>query len=247
MHEENGGLNCYICGKNFPSQGQLEMHVRVHTGERPFKCELCSKGFVQKVHLRTHLRTMHNMAEANATPCRLCNKMLDGRLGLRDHYTSEHGLNTAQYKNQVAKLRKEGKIPDVLPPKVRVVDPSFRYRQIAVSEMVDEAEQVVTPPVEKRGQGRGEEKMSMYLTRRSGQKLKIKTKRERQQRSAAPGMGTVMNLVSEEVMFTPVNFDLDPDQPKGRDQEELNIVETAFKVFLSFFLWLHKQDSNSSL
>ncbi|KAL7645073.1 UNVERIFIED_CONTAM: hypothetical protein RMT77_003451 [Armadillidium vulgare] len=234
MHEENGGLNCFVCGKSFPSQGQLEIHVRVHTGERPFKCDICKKGFVQKAHLRTHLRTMHNMTEANTTPCRICLKKFDGRAALRDHFTNEHGLNTAQYKNQVAKLRKEGKIPEVLPPKIRVVDPSFRYQKVSVSEVNDDAINLPQPDVSTssttvNGTNKEEKETSVYLTQRAGRKLKIKTKLNKSS-SKTPGMGTVMNLASDDVMFTPVNFNLDDDQPKGRDQEELNIVESAFKV-----------------
>ncbi|RXG53391.1 Zinc finger and BTB domain-containing protein 24 [Armadillidium vulgare] len=234
MHEENGGLNCFVCGKSFPSQGQLEIHVRVHTGERPFKCDICKKGFVQKAHLRTHLRTMHNMTEANTTPCRICLKKFDGRAALRDHFTNEHGLNTAQYKNQVAKLRKEGKIPEVLPPKIRVVDPSFRYQKVSVSEVNDDAINLPQPDVSTssttvNGTNKEEKETSVYLTHRAGRKLKIKTKLNKSS-SKTPGMGTVMNLASDDVMLTPVNFNLDDDQPKGRDQEELNIVESAFKV-----------------
>ncbi|MCL4141967.1 UNVERIFIED_CONTAM: hypothetical protein GTU68_026420 [Idotea baltica] len=32
------------------------MHLRKHSGERPFKCDICDSSFTQKTHLSTHRR-----------------------------------------------------------------------------------------------------------------------------------------------------------------------------------------------
>ena len=45
---------CKYCDKTFPKPSQLTRHVRVHTGERPFKCQDCSKSFNQKGALLIH-------------------------------------------------------------------------------------------------------------------------------------------------------------------------------------------------
>lgn len=217
MHEEDGGLMCYICGKNFPSQGQLEMHVRVHTGERPFKCEICSKGFVQKVHLRTHLRTMHNIQEIQNTPCRICNAMLDGRAGLREHYNTIHGLTNSQYKSRVAKLRKEGKIPELPPPVVKEVDPSLNYHKVNVSDVVSQPTTHTTVT-----------RTKTFPRRKKGTLL-------RKVRKSMASTARVINSGTS-TAFETMTVKVEPgDVPKRRDQEELNIVESAFKVIMELF------------
>lgn len=42
---------CTLCPKKFTRPAELQRHIRVHTGEKPFKCELCHQGFRRKDHL----------------------------------------------------------------------------------------------------------------------------------------------------------------------------------------------------
>lgn len=66
--EENNSLRCTFsgCGKLFKSRWSLTRHLRVHSGERPFKCELCKKSFVQKCSLTRHAQTH---SENKLWPC----------------------------------------------------------------------------------------------------------------------------------------------------------------------------------
>ena len=51
----SGIKRCPTCGKSFMKQSQLERHVRIHTGEKSFVCEVCQKAFNQKTTLQTHM------------------------------------------------------------------------------------------------------------------------------------------------------------------------------------------------
>ena len=50
---------CRICGKGCPSQSHLARHMRMHTGEKPFKCDYCDQRCTQKSSLKAHIRRYH--------------------------------------------------------------------------------------------------------------------------------------------------------------------------------------------
>ena len=59
-------LTCPICGKRFPKKrkSNLQVHLRTHTNERPFKCTTCGRGFKQKAHLEKHQeKSCHVLSE----------------------------------------------------------------------------------------------------------------------------------------------------------------------------------------
>ncbi|GFT42333.1 hypothetical protein NPIL_658551 [Nephila pilipes] len=48
---------CTECGYSTMRKADLWKHMVVHTGFRPFTCEICSKSFKRKDHLELHIRT----------------------------------------------------------------------------------------------------------------------------------------------------------------------------------------------
>ncbi|XP_072051732.1 uncharacterized protein [Amphiura filiformis] len=52
-------FKCPYCSKTFTVRFHLKIHIRIHTGELPFKCRLCSKGTSQRNQMATHIWKMH--------------------------------------------------------------------------------------------------------------------------------------------------------------------------------------------
>ncbi|XP_031331457.1 zinc finger protein 436-like [Photinus pyralis] len=85
MHTGETPYKCGFCARNFATRYQVVVHERTHTGERPHVCHVCGKSFTQSSVLNTHMR-QHT---GRPVVCKICDQRFcrpaELQLHLRKH------------------------------------------------------------------------------------------------------------------------------------------------------------------
>ncbi|XP_051985201.1 zinc finger and BTB domain-containing protein 41 [Xyrauchen texanus] len=101
-------LKCPKCDKTFDRIGKYKSHTRVHTGEKPFQCEICLQCYSTKSNLTVHKKKHESDApvQKKEHKCPFCNKLHASKKTLGRHVKRFHPDHLQEFLTQ--KKKREG-------------------------------------------------------------------------------------------------------------------------------------------
>jgi uncharacterized Zn-finger protein len=85
---------CEVCGFRTHTKPDMKRHMKTHTGEKNYACEICDKRFACRYNVSAHIKSVHQgirpKIDESKLRCNLCGKRLPRQRQLRRHLFLEH-------------------------------------------------------------------------------------------------------------------------------------------------------------
>nr|XP_058133894.1 zinc finger protein 236 isoform X2 [Dasypus novemcinctus] len=97
---------CTYCPKSFKKPSDLVRHVRIHTGEKPYKCDECGKSFTVKSTLDCHVKTHTGQ---KLFSCHVCSNAFSTKGSLKVHMRLHTGAKPFKCPHCELRFRTSGR------------------------------------------------------------------------------------------------------------------------------------------
>ena len=95
-------VTCQVCGRVLRSASRLKEHMNVHTGEKPYECDLCHMKLSSRCALSNHKARAHSKGNGG-NKCYICGKAFRTAFARNSHHL-EHTEEERRLHNVVVKM-----------------------------------------------------------------------------------------------------------------------------------------------